>query len=87
MTGLPSCSAAGVAGVFLGGTTPGLTPQKSKNWSAGFDFKPVDGVKLSATYYEMDLKGTIGRPVTGAAALSSGAVVATATLSFRLEVR
>jgi iron complex outermembrane receptor protein len=66
VTGLPSCSAAGVAGVFLGGTTPGLTPQKATNWSAGFDFKPVDGVKLSATYYEMDLKGTIGRPVTGA---------------------
>ncbi len=66
VTGLPSCSATGVAGVFLSGTTPGLTPQKAKNWSVGFDFEPVDALKFSASYYEIDLKGTIGRPVTGA---------------------
>jgi iron complex outermembrane recepter protein len=66
VTGFPSCSATGVAGVFLSGTTPGLTPQTAKNWSVGFDFEPVDAIKLSGSYYEIDLKGTIGRPVTGA---------------------
>jgi iron complex outermembrane recepter protein len=66
VSGLPSCSASGVAGVFLSGTTPGLTPQTAKNWSVGADFEPVKSLKFSLSYYEIDLNGTIGRPVTGA---------------------
>lgn len=66
VAGLPSCSATGVAGVFINGAVPGLQPQKSKSWSVGFDFKPVDQVYLSASYYRIDLDGTLGRPVTGA---------------------
>jgi iron complex outermembrane receptor protein len=64
-TGLPACSAANVAGIFLNGAVPALQPQKATNWSVGFDFKPVDQVTLSASYYNLDLKGTIGRPVSG----------------------
>lgn len=63
---LPSCSASGVSGIFISGTTPGLQPQKSKSWSVGFDYKPVKEVYLSASYYEIDLNGTIGRPVSSA---------------------
>jgi len=66
VSGLPSCSASGVAGVFLNGAAPGLQPQKSESWSVGFDFKPVREVYLSASYYRIDLNGTLGRPVTGA---------------------
>lgn len=66
VSGLPACSAAGVAGVFLGGSVPGLQPQRAKNWSVGFDFKPIDEIYLSASYYRIDLNGTLGRPVTGA---------------------
>lgn len=66
VTGLPACSATGVAGIFLGGTSPGLTPQTAENWSAGFDFRPVDGLYFSASYYHIDLNGTIGRPISGA---------------------
>jgi iron complex outermembrane receptor protein len=64
--GLPSCSQAGVAGIFLAGAVPDLQPQKATNWSLGFDFQPVDQITLSASYYKIDLNGTIGRPVSGA---------------------
>lgn len=64
--GLPACSASGVSGIFLNGAVPDLKPQEATNWSVGFDFKPVDQVSLSVSYYNIDLKGTIGRPVSGA---------------------
>ena len=66
VTGLPACSATGVAGVFLNGAVPNLQPQTAENWSVGFDIKPVDGVYLNASYYRIKLDGTLGRPVTGA---------------------
>lgn len=66
LAGLPSCSASGVAGVFLNGAAPNLQPQKSESWSVGFDFKPIQEIYLSASYYHMKLDGTLGRPVTGA---------------------
>jgi iron complex outermembrane receptor protein len=55
-------------GVFVGGTAVGIQPQKATNWSIGAEIKPpfIEGLTLSASYYKIDLKGTIGRPVTGA---------------------
>lgn len=60
--------AAGETGVFLGsGSVSGLQPQKANTWSIGVDLTPpvVEGLKVSASYYAIDLKGTIGRPVSG----------------------
>ncbi|WP_165912092.1 TonB-dependent receptor [Novosphingobium sp. PhB165] len=65
VSGLPACASATAAGIYLNGAVPGLQPQKATNWSAGFDFRPIDRVTLSASYYSIDLKGTIGRPVSG----------------------
>jgi iron complex outermembrane receptor protein len=62
--------AANETGVFLGsGTAAGLTPQKATNWSFGAELTPpfAEGLTLNASYYHIKLKGTIGRPVTGAA--------------------
>lgn len=33
------------------GANPDLQPETATTWSAGVDFKPVSGLKLSATYY------------------------------------
>ncbi|CAN7535304.1 TonB-dependent receptor [Phenylobacterium sp. LjRoot219] len=60
--------ATGETGVYLGGgSVSGLEPQTAKNWSIGADITPpiVEGLKISASYYAIDLKGTIGRPVSG----------------------
>lgn len=58
----------GEFGVFLGrGSVPGLQPQTAKTWSVGFNVQPpvIPGLSLDVSYYQIDLKGTIGRPVTG----------------------
>jgi iron complex outermembrane receptor protein len=58
----------GEIGLFVSGTAPGLQPQKATNWSIGAEIEPpfVPGLTLNASYYNIDLSGTIGRPVTGA---------------------
>ena len=58
----------GELGVFVGGTSPGIHPQTARNWSVGTEVKPpfIDGLTLNASYYHINLNGTIGRPVTGA---------------------
>ena len=58
----------GEVGAFVAGTAPGIGPQKATNWSVGAEIKPpfIEGLTLNASYYHIDLKGTIGRPVTSA---------------------
>ncbi|WP_165912341.1 TonB-dependent receptor [Novosphingobium sp. PhB165] len=58
----------GEIGLFVSGTAPGIQPQKATNWSIGAQIDPpfVPGLTLNASYYNIDLTGTIGRPVTGA---------------------
>ena len=36
---------------IIQGANPDLQPETATTWSAGVDFKPVSGLKLSATYY------------------------------------
>ena len=61
-------AAPGEIGLFVSGTAPGLQPQKATNWSIGAQIEPpfLSGLTLNVSYYNIDLKGTIGRPVTGA---------------------
>jgi iron complex outermembrane recepter protein len=58
--------APGEQGVFMGsGTAPGLKPQTARQWSVGATVEPpvIPGLTLNASYYVINLKGTIGRPV------------------------
>ncbi|MEJ6011666.1 TonB-dependent receptor domain-containing protein [Novosphingobium aquae] len=48
--------------VVLGGVKAPLDPQKAETWSLGIDLKPVPGLALGATYYNIDFKGAIGIP-------------------------
>lgn len=45
--------------VILAGGNPNLAPQKAKTWSFGGDFRPVDGLTLSATYYNIKMTNQI----------------------------
>lgn len=60
--------ASGETGVFLGGgSISGLTPQKAESWAIGATLEPpvLPGLTIDASYYHIDLDGTIGRPVSG----------------------
>ena len=46
------------------GNAPGITPQKAKTYTAGFDVDPpfIPGLSFGATYYNIDYKDFIGLP-------------------------
>lgn len=48
--------------VVLAGGDPNLRPQKADIWSVGADLTPVDGLQLSATYYNIRLRDQITFP-------------------------
>lgn len=54
------------AGIASGrGTVQNLQPQTASQWSVGTTIKPpfVPGLTVNASYYRINLKGTIGRPI------------------------
>ena len=62
----PNVNAAANDTTFLRrGNSPGTKPQTAKTFSIGADVTPLDGVKLSATYYNIKLKGVISIPGDG----------------------
>ncbi len=46
------------------GNAPNIQPQKARTWSIGIDVAPTDGIKLSATYYNVAIDGIIDLPNT-----------------------
>ncbi len=50
--------------LILLGAQSGLKPEKSKNWSAGFDFKPhwIPGLLFSTTYYNIHYTNRLQSP-------------------------
>ncbi|MFM1887291.1 MAG: hypothetical protein RL026_2448 [Pseudomonadota bacterium] len=72
--GLPGCVAGAVTCVIGNSTVTGaqitggngnLKPQTGESWGVGFDWRPsvVEGLSLSATYWNNELKGGITAPV------------------------
>ncbi|MEJ6011757.1 TonB-dependent receptor domain-containing protein [Novosphingobium aquae] len=55
---------AGAVTYLQRGNAPGIQPQKAKTWSFGADLAPADGIKLSATYYNIRIDGLIDLPNT-----------------------
>ncbi len=49
------------------GSTPGLKPQTADTWSVGFDAEPVAGLKLSASYYDVNFTNILGTPTSNVA--------------------
>lgn len=55
---------AGAVTYLQRGNAPNIQPQKAKTWSVGADIAPMDGIKLSATYYNVRINGLIDLPNT-----------------------
>lgn len=75
-TGNPAIDGIPIAGGkltnvgFLLGDTPGIKPERARNWSAGFDLTPhwVQNLRISGTYYHIKYTDEIfGPPVVPAA--------------------
>lgn len=48
--------------VVLGGGDPDLGPQTADTWQVGADLTPIEGLRLSATYYNIRLRNQITFP-------------------------
>ncbi len=48
--------------IAVQGSLPGLQPQEAETWSVGADIEPVDGLKLSATYYDVLFENILRTP-------------------------
>lgn len=56
----------GETGVSLGGgSATGLQPQKAESWSIGLNIQPpsLPGLTFDVSYYEIDVEGTLARPI------------------------
>jgi iron complex outermembrane recepter protein len=47
------------------GARPDLKPETSKNWSFGFDLKPIEHLTISPTFFHIDYKNLISLPTQG----------------------
>ncbi len=45
--------------MYLNGTSTGLVPEEADSWTVGFDLSPLDGLRISATYYDVDYENRI----------------------------
>lgn len=56
--GYPAPSAS-QSGIILLGSKPGTGPEKATTWSLGADLDPMDGLRLSATYWNIKYRNLI----------------------------
>ena len=51
--------------VALQGSQPNLQPQEADTWSLGFDARPMDGLKLRLSYYNVKFQDILATPTPG----------------------
>jgi outer membrane receptor protein involved in Fe transport len=56
--------------LYTSGGNPVLEPERAKSWTAGFEFSPksVDGLIISATYFNIDYRDRVVQPIAGSIA-------------------
>ncbi|MFM5931948.1 MAG: TonB-dependent receptor domain-containing protein [Novosphingobium sp.] len=52
--------------IALQGSKAGLQPQKATTWSVGFDMQPLDGLRFSANYYDVNFTNILSTPTPNA---------------------
>jgi iron complex outermembrane receptor protein len=57
--GFAAPTAANSNGIILLGSKPGTGPEKATTWSVGADLTPIDGLRLSATYWNIKYRDLI----------------------------
>ncbi|MGZ8346472.1 MAG: TonB-dependent receptor domain-containing protein [Allosphingosinicella sp.] len=55
----PTQGGALVVGVARSGPNTDLTPEEATTWTAGVDWEPVRGARLSVTYFDVDYRGQV----------------------------
>lgn len=50
--------------LFLSGSAPGLKPERATTWSGTVELRPIAGLDLQATYFNVDYHGRIASPLT-----------------------
>lgn len=62
----PPPEPAGSPVLLLSGSAPGLRPERATTWSATAELTPraLPGLRLQATYFDIDYRGRIAGPVT-----------------------
>ncbi len=55
---------------YAAGGNPDLKSERAKSWTAGFDWRPqlIEGLKLSATYYDIRYRDRVVQPIAGSLA-------------------
>jgi iron complex outermembrane receptor protein len=51
--------------IYLSGGNPDLKPETAETWTAGFEYRPENGLVLSASYFETSFGDQIARPTSG----------------------
>ena len=51
----------GLVQVILDGSAAGLQPQTAETWALGFDMEPIEGLNISANYYDIAFKDILGQ--------------------------
>lgn len=54
-----------VLAIYLSGGNPDLAPETAETWTMGFDYRPQNGLVLSASYFNTRFDDQIARPTTG----------------------
>jgi outer membrane receptor protein involved in Fe transport len=60
----PAPQPAGSPVLLLSGSAPGLKPERATTWSGTVELRPVIGLDVRATYFDVDYRGRIASPLT-----------------------
>jgi len=60
----PPPQPAGSPVLLLSGSAPGLKPERATTWSGTLELRPVAGLDVRATYFDVDYRGRIASPLT-----------------------
>jgi outer membrane receptor protein involved in Fe transport len=61
---LPPPQPAGSPVLLLSGSAPDLKPERATTWSGTIELRPLAGLVLKATYFDVDYRGRIASPLT-----------------------
>lgn len=55
---------------FTGGGNPDLKPERARSWTVGIEYRPpsVDGLFVSATFFDIDYRDRVVEPIAGSIA-------------------
>ncbi|MFC5374265.1 TonB-dependent receptor [Brevundimonas faecalis] len=62
---VPRADGSRMLAVYLTGGNPDLEPETAETWTAGFDYRPENGLVLSASYFDTRFEDRIERPTSG----------------------